>query len=63
MFTERELQLIENCKVYKNNSPAGLPGHNLMIIVAKQAEMIEQLIKAYDLKLMELSKKDETFNL
>ena len=34
-FTERELKLISNCKVYARNDPAGLPGHNLMIIIDK----------------------------
>jgi len=36
-FTERERKLIENCIMYASNSPAGLPGHNLMIIIAKLA--------------------------
>lgn len=39
-FSERELRLIENCRNYADNDPAGLPGHNLMIIVAKLADMV-----------------------
>jgi len=34
-FTERELRLMLNCIVYAEMDPAGLPGHNLMIILAK----------------------------
>lgn len=34
-FSERELDLINNCIVYANNAPAGLPGHNLIIIIEK----------------------------
>jgi hypothetical protein len=37
LFTERENRLIKNCIAYAKNDPAGLPGHNLMIIVAKLA--------------------------
>lgn len=35
LFTERELNLIANCDGYALNNPAGLPGHNLMIIIHK----------------------------
>lgn len=35
LFDERELRLILNCVNYANGDPAGLPGHNLMVIVAK----------------------------
>lgn len=34
-FTEREWSLIRNCIEYANGEPAGLPGHNLMLIIAK----------------------------
>ena len=34
-FTPRELRLITNCIQYAAGDPAGLPGHNLMIIVDK----------------------------
>ena len=34
-FTKRELRLICNCCEYAEGDPAGLPGHNLMMLVAK----------------------------
>lgn len=34
-FTERELRLMLNCIEYRDGDPGGLPGHNLMILVAK----------------------------
>ena len=32
---EREKRLINNCITYAADDPAGLPGHNLMVIIAK----------------------------
>lgn len=34
-FSRRELLLILNCINYADREPGGLPGHNLMIIIAK----------------------------
>ena len=34
-FTQRELRLIRNCLEYANEDPAGLPGHNLMMLVSR----------------------------
>lgn len=34
-FTKRELRLVANCCEYAEGDPAGLPGHNLMMLVAK----------------------------
>ena len=34
-FTERELRLIRNSQLYARSDPAGLPGHNLMVVVEK----------------------------
>ena len=34
-FSDRERLLISNCIVYTDNQPAGLPGHNLMVIIEK----------------------------
>lgn len=34
-LSEREKALIDNCIVYSENNPSGLPGHNLMLIVEK----------------------------
>lgn len=39
-FTTREYYLIKNCLTYYRNHPAGLPGHNIMVIVAKLAEAL-----------------------
>ena len=39
MFTEREGRLIDNCQLYAANDPAGLPGHNLMVVIAKLCEL------------------------
>lgn len=35
IFSERERRLINNCHEYAFNDPAGLPGHNLMLIIYK----------------------------
>ncbi len=34
-YTARELRLMLNCTEYRVGDPGGLPGHNLMILVAK----------------------------
>ena len=41
-FTDRELQLIENCKGYATNNPAGFPGHNLMVIIQKLSVLLSK---------------------
>lgn len=38
---ERERRLVQNCCTYASSDPAGLPGHNLMIIVAKMAAILD----------------------
>lgn len=43
-FSERDRRLIYNCEVYAANDPAGLPGHNLMLIVAQLDEFIGELL-------------------
>lgn len=48
IFTERELGLIANCKAYAARSPSGLPGHNLMLIIAKFANYSRSLVKKGD---------------
>lgn len=40
-FYERERRLILNCRNYADGDPAGLPGHNLMLIVAKLADLLD----------------------
>jgi hypothetical protein len=52
-FTARELRLVRNCVEYRDGDPAGLPGHNLMLLVAKlatndgwtQGERLDELIE------------------
>jgi hypothetical protein len=39
-FSEGEIRLIENCRTYAKNDPAGLPSHNLMIIIAKLSSLL-----------------------
>lgn len=34
-FTQRELRLLRNCQEYANDDPAGLPGHNLIMLIDK----------------------------
>jgi hypothetical protein len=44
-FNEREQTLIHNCTMYANFNPGGLPGHNLMIIIAKLCSILENYEK------------------
>jgi hypothetical protein len=39
-FTEREQGLIRNACAYADGRPAGLPGHNLMIIIGKMRDLL-----------------------
>lgn len=39
-LSAREHALIANCQQYAQGEPAGLPGHNLMIVVAKLANAL-----------------------
>lgn len=39
-FDERQLRLIRNCERYAGGDPGGLPGHQLMLIVAKMAGLL-----------------------
>lgn len=40
-FSNRELGLIYNSRLYANNEPSGMPGHNLAIIINKLAVLLE----------------------
>lgn len=40
-FTDREMRLIINSLDYATGDPAGLPGHNLMVIIAKMAAALK----------------------
>jgi len=48
VFTRRELDLINNCLNYVENDPTGLPGHNLMIIVAKLWGLADQATRSFN---------------
>jgi hypothetical protein len=41
---EREQRLVANCCTYADGDPAGLPGHNLMIIIAKLKAQADELL-------------------
>lgn len=43
VFTGRELALISNCQTYVEADPASLPGHALMIIIAKLAGLVGRM--------------------
>jgi hypothetical protein len=43
-FDDRQHKLIENCRFYAANDPAGLPGHSLMMIIAKFRAFAEVLL-------------------
>ena len=36
-YTDREVRLVQACVNYAGQDPPGLPGHNLMVIIAKMA--------------------------
>jgi len=48
---ERQRQLVDNCITYASHEPAGLPGHNLMLIVAKMAELLNRVDPPEEKKL------------
>jgi len=39
---ERQQGLVANARLYANNDPAGMPGHQLALIVAKLADMLDE---------------------
>jgi uncharacterized protein YeeX (DUF496 family) len=40
-FDERQRRLIINCSNYAVSDPAGLPGHQLMLIVSKMTDLLD----------------------
>lgn len=40
-FDERQQRLITNARIYAQNDPAGLPGHQLCLIIDKMAELLD----------------------
>ena len=47
-FDERQLRLVANCRNYAKNDPAGVPGHNLMILIAKMAKLLDEYCNIYE---------------
>ena len=43
-FTSRQWGLIKNCRTYAANEPSGLPGHQLMLIVALMADQFDMVL-------------------
>lgn len=43
-FTSRQWGLIKNCRTYAENEPSGLPGHQLMLIVAIMADQFDAVL-------------------
>ena len=41
-LSEREVGLLKNCEQYAANDPSGIPGHALMLLVAKLAQMLDE---------------------
>lgn len=39
---DRQNALIRDCQRYASGDAAGLPGHNLMIIISKMAQLLDQ---------------------
>jgi hypothetical protein len=42
-FSDREKALIRNCEDYAGSDPAGLPGHQFMLIIAKMADLLDDM--------------------
>lgn len=43
-FDGRQRQLINNCRTYAASDPGGLPGHNIMLIVSKMADLLDETL-------------------
>jgi len=46
-YSRRERGIIQNCEMYAANNPSGIPGHQLMLLVAKMAADLDQIEEAY----------------
>lgn len=42
-FDDRQRKLIKNCQDYASRDPAGLPGHNLMMIISRMADLLNDV--------------------
>ena len=43
-FDDRQRRLIANCRLYATSDPAGVPGHNLMMIIARMARLLDAAV-------------------
>ena len=43
LFDDRQRGLIFNCRMYAESKPSGLPGHQLMLIIAQMAAMLDRM--------------------
>lgn len=41
-LTDRQRKLVENCRQYARGDPAGLPGHTLMLTIARMADLLDE---------------------
>ena len=46
-FDERQASLIHHCRQYVTDGASGLPGHQLMLIVAKMAALLDAAGSAF----------------
>lgn len=44
IFNERQRRLIRNVRNYANDDPAGLPAHDLLLIIDKYARLLEAVL-------------------
>jgi len=56
-FDDRQIMLIRNCLQY-SRTPGGLPGHHLMLVVARMAELLNLYEKRLSLTMQELEDGD-----
>lgn len=43
ILDERERKLVNDCVRYSQGDAAGLPGHNILLIIAKMADLLDRL--------------------
>ncbi len=48
VFDERQRALIHSCRQYATDGAPGLPGHQLMLIVAKMAALLDAAGPVFD---------------
>lgn len=43
ILDDRERSLVNDCVRYAQGDAAGLPGHNILLIIAKMADLLDRL--------------------